>query len=80
MRLRLGDIAPARQRDKEIAERAARGRLQLVGAEKARGRFGERQSLGARERVERLQGLRADAAARHVDDALECEIVAPAGG
>ncbi len=75
MRLFLGLVAPALERDEEIAERAARGGLQLVGAEQARRRFRQGQALGARKRVQRLHRLRADAAARHVDDALECQIV-----
>ncbi len=71
----LGLVAPALERDEEIAERAARRGLQLVGAEQARRRVRQRHALGARKRVQRLQRLRADAAARHVDDALEGQIV-----
>ncbi len=68
-------FAPAVERGQKSGERIARGARQpLAGDQVARG-LDQRQRAGARFGVQQLQGRGADAAARHVDDALEGEVV-----
>src|SRR5579875_2674839 len=69
------EAAPAVEIGSEGRERTARGRLQLVGADENLRRIAERHFARPRERVQSLQGRGADAALRHVDDALESEVV-----
>ena len=76
MRQRVLLRAPALERCEQIAQRAARLRLQLVGLDHARAR---RRSSGtlllARMVMQQLHGGVAEPALGHVDDALEGEIV-----
>ena len=67
--------APAVERRDQIAQRAARLGLQLFGlGERARG-LQQRHVFAPRVKLQALQRGVAEAAARHVDDALEGEIV-----
>ena len=75
MRERVLLRAPAVERGEEVAQRAARFGLELVGLdERARG-FGERHPLPAGVVVQELHGGVAEPALGHVDDALEGEVV-----
>ena len=67
-----------RQRSKAFehgAQRAARLRLELVGLDHGAGGFGERHAALAGVIVQQLHGGVAQPALRHIDDALEGEIV-----
>ena len=67
-----------RQRSNEFehaAQRAARLRLQFVGLDHGAHRFGERYAALAGVVVQHLHGGVAEASLRHIDDALEGEIV-----
>ena len=75
MRQRVLLFAPALEVRHQLAQRAARFRLHLVGRRRARGGFGQRNALLARIVVQHLQRGVAEAALGHVDDALEGQIV-----
>ena len=67
--------APAVEAVDQVAQRAARLGLQLVGLDdRARG-LGQRDAALARVVVQQLDGGVAEAALGHVDDALEGEVV-----
>ena len=59
----------------EVAERGPRARRELVGLDQLGRRLHQRNALRARAVVEQLHRRVADAAPRHVDDALEGEVV-----
>ena len=67
--------APAVETDDQIAQAAARLRLQLVGLDHGAGGLRQRNAALAGVVVQHLHGGVAEAALRHVDDALEGEIV-----
>ena len=68
-------LAPAVERFEQAAQRAARLRLQLVGFDHGARGFGQRHAALARMIVQKLHGGVAEPALRHIDDALEGEIV-----
>ena len=70
-----GDRAPAVEIADQRRQRAARGRLQLVGHRQRAGGLDEAEAARAAGRMDLAQGGVADAAARLVDDALEGEVV-----
>ena len=67
--------APAVERRDQVAQRAARLRLQLLGLGQQARRLQQRHVLAPRMVLQRLQRRVAEAAPRRVDDALEGEIV-----
>src|SRR5690606_35193153 len=71
----LGLPAPAEEGGSEVAERAPRLRLQLVTLGELPRRLEHRDAARAREVVDLLDGRIAEPALRHVDDALELEVV-----
>ena len=76
MRHAVGPGAPAVKRSDKGRERIARRLWHIAASDQLARRLDERQGFGASRRVQQLQGGGADAAARHIDDALEGEIVA----
>ena len=73
-------LAPAGEALQKIAERGAGAGVDLVGLHHVGGGVGQRHLLGPRPVVEEPDRGVADAAARHVDDALEGEVVGRLGG
>ena len=67
--------APAIEAGDQVAQRAARLRLQLVGIDHGAGGLEQRNAALAGVVVQHLHGGVAEAALRHVDDALEGEVV-----
>jgi hypothetical protein len=77
LRMRLGfrKLRPAAERDEQIAQGAAGLRLQLVGFDDEARRLHEGHLGPARMAVEHREGGVGQPALRHVDDALEGEVV-----
>ena len=75
VRQRVLLFAPALEIRHQVAQRGARFRLHLVGGGQKTRRFGQRHALLARVVVQHLHGGVAQAALRHIDDALEGQIV-----
>ena len=67
--------APALEGGEQVAQRAARLRLELVGLDHGARRLGQRHALPAGVVVQQLHGGVAEPALGHVDDALEGEVV-----
>ncbi len=79
MRKRVALAAPAVEAGDEVAQRQARLRLQLFGPDdQARG-LHQRDAMRAGEVVQAFQRRVAQPALRHIDDALEGEIVGAPG-
>src|SRR5437763_8156752 len=76
MRQRLLLRAPALEHGEQVAQRAARLGLELVGFHERLRRRGERDAALARMLVQELERGIAKPPPRHVDDALEGEVVA----
>ena len=68
-------LAPALERFEHRAQRAARFRLELVGFDHGARGFGQRHAALPGMVVQQLHGGVAEPALRHIDDALEGEIV-----